>query len=118
MQEAMEQIFSKTQYGFTPHRSTSPAIHILQRIQDYSEIQGAHLSIALLDWEKAYEKIQHDKLILALHSLGFSRRYTNVIDDWYSTPRCFLKDNIKSSSIKNSPQGFVKVVHYLHTFPH
>ena len=41
-------------------------LYILRTIQDYSEIKGAHLSIALLDWEKAFDKNQHDKLILAL----------------------------------------------------
>ena len=90
MQEATEQVLSRTQYGFRPHRSTSHAIYILRRIQDYSEIKGAHLSIALLDWEKAFDKIQHDKLILALRRLGFSRRYTDVIADCFIPHLCFL----------------------------
>ena len=66
MQGATEHMLSRTQYGFRPHRSISHALYILRRIQDYSEIKGAHLSIALLDWDKGFDKIQHDKLILAL----------------------------------------------------
>ena len=105
MQEATEQVLSRTQYGFRPHRSTSHAIYILRRIQDYSEIKGAHLSIALLDWEKAFDKIQHDKLILALRRLGFSRRYTDVIADCYSTPMFFVRDNFGSSGVKKQSSG-------------
>ena len=105
MQDATEQVLSRTQYGFRPHRSTSHAIYILRRIQDYSEIKGTHLSIALLDWEKAFDKIQHDKLILALRRLGFSRRYTEVIADCYSKPMFFVKDNFGSSSTKQQASG-------------
>ena len=105
MQEATEEILSRTQYGFRPHRSISHTIYILKRIEDYSEIKGAHLSIALLDWEKAFDKIQHDKLFLTLHRLGFSRRYTDVIDDCYSKPQFFVKDNFGISSIKNQSSG-------------
>ena len=105
MQDSTEQVLSRTQYGFRPHRSTSHAIYILRRIQDYSEIKGTHLSIALLDWEKAFDKIQHDKLILALRRLGFSRRYTEVIADCYSKPMFFVKDNFGSSSTKQQASG-------------
>ena len=44
---------------------------MIRRIQDYTESKGTRLSLALLDWEKAFDKIQHDKLILALQRDGF-----------------------------------------------
>ena len=86
MQSATETLLSKTQYGFRPNRSTSHAMYVLRRIQDYSDIKGANLSIAFLDWEKALDKIQHDKLIIALHRLGFNSHYADVIADCYRTP--------------------------------
>ena len=51
--------FQGLQNGFRPQKSTSHAIR---------KSKG-HYSI----WEKAFDKIQHDKLIVALHRLGFSR---------------------------------------------
>ena len=43
----------------------------IRRIQYFSESTGAKLSLAMLDWEKAFDRIQHDKLLVALRRLGF-----------------------------------------------
>ena len=51
MQRAVESNLCKTQYGFRPQKSTSHAIYIIRRIQDYAEMKGAKLSMAMLDWE-------------------------------------------------------------------
>ena len=107
-----ETLLSKTQYGFRPNRSTSHAIYVLRRIQDYSEIKGANLSIAFLDWEKAFDKIQHDKLIIALHRLGFNSHYTDVIADCYRTPQFFVKDFLDVLTGRFNPLGFAKAAHY------
>ena len=48
-------------------------LYIIRRLQDYAESKGARLSLALLDWEKAFDKVQHDKLIVALQKMGFSQ---------------------------------------------
>ena len=103
--EATEDLVSQTQYGFMPNRSTSHAIYILRRIQDYAEIKGAQLSIAFLDWEKAFDKIQHDKLIIALQRLGFSDQYTDVIADCYSQPQFYVKDEFSCSDTKTQSWG-------------
>ena len=105
MQSATETLLSKTQYGFRPNRSTSHAIYVLRRIQDYYGIKGANLSIAFLDWEKTFDKIQHDKLIIALHRLGFNSHYTDVIADCYRTPQFFVKDNFGCSDRKVQSSG-------------
>ena len=105
MQAATEHLLSKTQYGFRPSKSTSHAIYILRRIQDYSEIKGAKLSIAFLDWEKAFDKIQHDKLLVALGRLGFNSQYTEVIADCYAKPQFYVKDEFGCSDFKVQSSG-------------
>ena len=70
MQNAINDALSNTQYGFRPQTSTSHAIYIIRRLQDYAESKGARLSLALLDWEKAFDKVQQDKLIVALQKMG------------------------------------------------
>ena len=66
MQVAIDNSLSDTQYGFRPQRSTSHAIYVIRRIQDFAEAKGTQLSLALLDWEKAFDKVQHDRFIFAL----------------------------------------------------
>ena len=105
MQEPIEQHLTKTQYGFRPNRSTSHAIYIIRRIQDYAESKAAKLSIALLDWEKAFDKIQHDKLLLALHRLGFSQHFIDVIQNCYRKPTFYVKDDFGTSEIKQQRSG-------------
>ena len=100
-----ETLLSKTQYGFRPNRSTSHAMYVLRRIQDYSDIKGANLRSAFLDWEKALDKIQHDKLIIALHRLGFNSHYTDVIADCYRNPQFFVQDNFGCSDRKVQSSG-------------
>ena len=105
MQEAVEDKLSATQYGFRPHKSTSHAIYIIRRLQDYAEVKGTQLSLALLDWEKAFDKIQHDKLYQALKRMGFSEHYRKVIEDCYRNPSFFVEDNFGSSTIKKQRSG-------------
>ena len=105
MQLAVEDKLSATQYGFRPSKSTSHAIYIVRRLQDYAEIKGTRLSLALLDWEKAFDKIQHDKLNHALQRMGFSDHYRRVIEDCYRNPTFFVEDNFGSSDIKRQSSG-------------
>ena len=100
MQKAVEDELTKTQYGFRPGKSTSHAIYVARRIQDYAESKGTRLSLALLDWEKAFDKIQHDKSILALQRMGFSSQFCDVIGDCYKEPTFFVKDDFGCSGFK------------------
>ena len=116
MQDATEQVLSRTQYGFRPHRSTSNAIYNLRRIQDYSEIKGAHLSIALLDWEKRLIKFNMTSLFLLCadwaSAVAILRSLRIVILSLCFSSKIILVHPVLS----NRPPGFVKDVHYPHVF--
>ena len=58
-----------TQYGFRAKRSTSQALYIARIIQDIAEQSRDQILLVLLDWEKAIDKIDQDRLIEALTSL-------------------------------------------------
>ena len=60
---------TKTQYGFRKGKSTSHALFVARRIMDNSEKTGSKLSMILLDWEKAFDKIDHTRLLEALKRL-------------------------------------------------
>ena len=116
MQDAAEQVLSRTQYGFRPHRSTSHAIYILRRIQDYSEIKGTHLSIVLLDWEKRLIKFNMTSLFLLCadwaSAVAILRSLRIVILSLCFSSKIVLVHLVLS----NRPPGFVKDVHYPHFF--
>ena len=105
MQNAIESHLSNTQYGFRPQRSTSHAIYVIRRIQDFAEAKGSRLSLALLDWEKAFDKVQHDKLIMALRKMGFSQHYCDIIQNCYEEPTFFVKDAFGTSQVKRRSSG-------------
>ena len=105
MHEAVSHHITKTQYGFRPGMSTSQAIYIIRRIQDFAEGKSTKLSLALLDWEKAFDRIQHDKLIISLERLGFDPQYLDVINDCYRKPTFYVKDEFGSSEMKTQSAG-------------
>ena len=61
--------------------------------------------MAMLDWEKAFDKIQHDKLILSLKRMGFSNHCCDVVQDCYSKPTFFVKDAFGMSDDKKQRSG-------------
>ena len=80
--------------------STTHAICVVRRIQDFAESTSSALSLALLDWEKAFDKVQHDKLILSLNRFGFDVQYVDVIRDCYRKPEFYVKDEYGTSEKK------------------
>ena len=117
MQKVIEDSICCTQYDFRPQRSTSNALYIIRRIQYFAEIKGTKLSMAMLDWEKAFDKIQHDLLFLALKRMGFSKHYCDVIQNCCSNPTFFLsKMRLEFLTTKCSMQESDKDAHYPPTF--
>ena len=60
----------KTQLGFEKTHSTQQAVFWARGVQDQAEMSGANLNFTLLDlldFEKAFDKIDHWKLVEALH---------------------------------------------------
>ena len=105
MQTAISHQISKTQYGLRTAMSTAHAIYVVRRIQEYAESTSSALSLALLDWEKAFDKVQHDKLILSLNRFGFDVQYLDVIQDCYRKPEFYVKDEYSTSETKVQSSG-------------
>jgi hypothetical protein len=105
LQEKIEDKVCNTQFGFRPKKSTSHALYVIRRIQDYSESTGNNLSLALLDWEKAFDKIEHDKLFIALKRLGVNEKYIKVLQNCYSNPQFLVKDKYGESEVKKQSAG-------------
>lgn len=78
---------TKTQYGFRRKKSTAQAIYLARRLLDISEVEGTNLTMVLLDWEKAFDKIDHFRMLEALNRLGIKGNLFKLITRIYTSPK-------------------------------
>ena len=55
--QGLDKRICNAQYGFRAKRSTAQTIFALRRLIDIAEASGDSLLILLLDWEKAFDKV-------------------------------------------------------------
>ena len=73
--------------GFRAARSTSQPIHIIRTIMDFHEAAGEHLLAMLLDWEKAFDKVDQMKLLEALTRRSIHEKFIAAISSLYDNSR-------------------------------
>ena len=67
-------------------RSTSHAIFLARRLQDIAEKDGSNIAIILLDWEKAFDKIDHERPLEALYRIGVPSKLLFLVENIYTSP--------------------------------
>ena len=75
----MDKHLQKTQYGFRRNRGTADAIQLVRRIAEYGEKTTNPLIMVLLDWEKAFDKVDREGLILAMDRLGVDDKLIRIV---------------------------------------
>ena len=95
----------KSQFGFRPKKSTAQAIFIARRLMDISERTGANLSLVLLDWKMAFDKVNQTKLLQALRRLKVPPRMLKTIGHIYSTPKFRVATGGHSSTFRTQHSG-------------
>ena len=88
---------STTQYGFRTAKNTVRAIFIIRRIQDFAEKNGEPLFMTLLDWEKAFDKIDHRCLCEALERMGLDVGLIVALGDGHNKATFFVEDEFGKS---------------------
>lgn len=78
-----------SQFGFRPKKSTSQAIFIARRLMDISERTGTNLTITLLDWKMAFDKVDQQKLLQVLRRLQVPPRMLQAITHTFATAHSF-----------------------------
>ena len=96
----IEPHLQETQYGFRKHRSTGDAIHAIRRLMDYAEITGKEAFFLFLDWEKAFDKVDHNILISKLYALGIRGKVLT----WLTAFLKNRKQRVKVDGCLSSPQ--------------
>ena len=91
LDKGLDKWLMATQYGFRKGKSTSQAIFAARRLQDISEKSKSHSTLILLDWEKAFDKVAHDKMLETLRRLKVTPRIYNLVKSFYSNPQFKVK---------------------------
>ena len=66
LEEGLEDGIADNQFGFRKGKSTTHAMFVARRIQEYAERAGLPGTMIFLDWEQAFDKIKHDMLLNVL----------------------------------------------------
>ena len=101
----LEPWIHKTQYGLRPRKSTSQAIFLTRRLMDLAERQGTNMSLVLLDWEKAFDKIDQKKLIQVLQRLSVPQNIIQVVQNIYREAKFRVTKGEHFSSFRTQDSG-------------
>ena len=71
----IDKLIQRIQYGFRASRSTAQALYLARRIQDLSEQSGMGLCLAVLDWEKAFDKFDQSAMAESLERLRIPQEW-------------------------------------------
>ena len=74
---------SNTQFGFRPKKSTAQAIFIARRLVDMTERQGNNITLVCLDWQKAFDKVDQQRLVEVLQRLHTPPNLLQTIRNMY-----------------------------------
>ena len=98
LEHGLEPHLHATQYGFRANKSTSHAIYLTRRLLEYGEATHNPLLVVLLDWEKAFDKLNPEGIVHALHRLNVNPILVDKIADIYSHPTFNITvDNLTST---------------------
>ena len=87
----------RTQYGFRTDKSTADALHCIRRIMDIGESTGRTVLLLLLDWEKAFDKVSHEGLFLAMQRMRVDPKLISLTRMLYRTPTFYTEIQGESS---------------------
>ena len=73
-------------------RSIAQPLFITRRLQDLAEASGDKLFLVFLDWEKAFDKVDQEKLIEAMQRLGTPEKAIRILKSFCVNPRFRVKD--------------------------
>ena len=104
-------LFSPKQFGFIPGRSTT--LQLLRVVDDWSKSleQKGQIDIIYTDFEKAFDKVPHHRLLSKLNSYGINEQLIRWVKAFLSNRVQCVRINDKLSGVKpvlsGIPQGSV-----------
>ena len=100
--DATDQFVSDTQFGFRRGKSTSEPLLCVRRLQDLAEAGHQNIILIFLDWEKAFDRISHHRLLEALERMKIDAKMINNIKALYEHPFFKTIHNTEESEWKKT----------------
>ena len=98
----VNKLINDTQHGFVKKRSClTNLLEFLEFVTDYID-QGKPIDIIYLDFQKAFDKVPHKRLMLKIKSFGIVGQIYDWIEDW-------LKDRQQRVVILGKNSNWIKV---------
>ena len=96
------QLFTPSQYGFVENRSTT--LQLLHTLEDWIRNldDDLYTDVAYLDFQKAFDSVPHERLLLKTSSYGIQGKILNWI-------RAFLKDRTQAVKVNGSSSSLFQV---------
>lgn len=86
-------------------RSTAQALYACRRILDSAEGAGNSVILTLLDWEKAFDKVDQTRMLDALTRLGIPSKMVKVLRSVYTNLQFRAKYNEEVAEYKTQHSG-------------
>jgi hypothetical protein len=68
--QGLDERLDKAQYGFRRKLSTLQPLFLFRRTQEIHEESGQEFRTLLLDWEKAFDRVDQERLVIVLRRMG------------------------------------------------
>ena len=75
-----------TQFGFRAGKGTRQPLFIVRRAIEWSNMTNKPLHLLFLDWQQAFDSIDHTAMLEALYRFGVPQNYINLIEQFYTLP--------------------------------
>ena len=106
LRSGAEARLTQSQFGFRKHRGTNDAIFAARR---HLELAWAHriggLAMLALDWRQAFDSINTECLLVALHRFGLPDKVVEVIRGLYANRRFQVKNGNSFSQERQQRSG-------------
>ena len=103
--ETIDDRISKTQFGFRKNKSTAQPLSVYKRIQELQKESGSSFHTLLLDWEKAFDKVDHKRMIQAIKRLGIKDKIIRMIEAIYKKNKVLYQRGQTSNKRKTQMAG-------------
>ena len=103
--KTLDKHLSKTQFGFRKDKSTGDAIHLVRRAAEHGHGTKNKLHLVLLDWEKAFDKVDRNKMFEALERMSVHPKIINVIKSLYKNTQFKVEIQGESSNWMKQDTG-------------
>ena len=87
LEAGLDERIHDTQFGFRKSKATTQALFTARRIQEFAERAGLPGAMIFLDWEKEFDKLDHQKLLEVLWSYNIPEKLYNLIKHIYTAPK-------------------------------